>query len=256
MHKLEIYNAKDFVNKFLYNITYENLANMLIKNRYYNLNKDIPLLLLVFIGNEEKGHDLIDRVIKYKRYQTFNISFCFNLTHNIVEKMKNKIKQNFDYYSVYECKECGTDITPTLLMYDDIIKKDNFKHIIKLQTKSIVNQYNDLTEFLLNKPLEKLLLNTNKKCNCIGHPDYYMPLDEDKFNNELKLRYLSDIEVNNSFVGGTIFYSPANAFEQTLVFMKKQFRHYLFNNLYENNSININNSPIHFLERVFGTIRC
>jgi len=141
-------------------------------------------------------------------------------------------------------------------MYDDILKKDNFKHIIKLQTKSIFNQYNDLTNFLLSKPLEKMLLNKNKKCNCMGHPDYYFPLDEDKFNNELKLRYLNDIEVTNSFVGGTIFYSPANAFDKTLDFMKKEFKHYLLNNLYENNSINMNNSPIHFLERVFGTIRC
>lgn len=256
MYKLDIYNAKYFVDKFLYNITYEKIASILIKNRYYNLNKDIPLLLLVFIGNEERGNDLIDRVIQYKKYQPFNISFCFNLTHNIVEKMKTKIKQNFEYYSVYECKECGTDITPTLLMYDDILKKNNFKHIIKLQTKSISFQYNDLTNFLLTLPLEKLLLQKHKKCNCIGHPDYYLPLDEDKFNNELKLRYLSDIEVNNSFVGGTIFYSPSNAFDQTLWFMKKQFKHYLFNNLYENNSINMNNSPIHFLERVFGTIRC
>jgi len=256
MDKLEIYNARDFVNKFLYNINYDTLGNMLIKNRYYNLNKDIPLLLLIFIGNEERGNDLIDRIIQYKKYQEFNISFCFNLTHNIVEKMKNKIKQNFEYYSVYECKECGTDITPTLLMYDDIIKKDNFEHIIKLQTKSIFNQYNDLTNFLLNKPLEKLLLNQNKKSNCIGHPEYYLPLDEDKFNNELKLRYLNDIEVTNSFVGGTIFYCSANVFDKTLEFMKKQFKHYLFNNLYENNSINMNNSPIHFLERVFGTIRC
>jgi hypothetical protein len=32
------------------------------------------------------------------------------------------------------------------------------------------------------------------------------------------------------------------------------FKCYLFNNLYENNSINKNYSPIHFLERLFGII--
>ena len=30
------------------------------------------------------------------------------------------------------------------------------------------------------------------------------------------------------------------------------FKSYLLNNLYENNSINKNYSPIHFLERLFG----
>jgi hypothetical protein len=254
MYKSDIYIANDFVNKFLYNITYENMFDIMIKTRYYNLNRDIPLLLLVFIGNEERGNDLINRIIQYKEIQEFNISFCFNVTNNFTEKLKNKIKNNFNYYSIYECKECGTDITPTMLMYDDIIKKDTFKHIIKLQTKSIVNQYNDLTTFILSRPIEKLKLLKQDNCNCIGHPNYYLPLDEDKFNNDLKLRYLSEIDVTKSFVGGTIFYCPVNIFDKTLNFMKKSFKHYLFNNLYENNSINIHNSPIHFLERVFGSV--
>ena len=76
------------------------------------------------------------------------------------------------------------------------------------------------------------------------------------FNNELKLRYINDINITFRFVGGTIFYSPESFFNKTLQFMKQNFRCYLFNNLYENNSINMHNSPIHFLERVFGSIKC
>lgn len=257
MYNLNIYLVSDFVRKCLYNNNYINLTKILIKNRYYQLDSAYSsLILLVFIGNEERGRDLIEKIIEYKKIQKFNVSFCFNLNTNVAEKMKIIIKENFDYYAVYETKEFGTDITPTLLMYDDIIQKDKFSHIIKLQSKSIVNQYNDLTNYVLSYPLDTLLLSKNKISNCIGHKDYYIPLNEDKFNNELKLRYVSELNLKYCFVGGTIFYSPSIAFDKTLHFMKQNYKSYLFNNLYENNSININNSPIHFLERVFGVIKC
>jgi hypothetical protein len=257
MYKLNIYLINNFVNKFLYNNNFENLSRMLIKNRFENLDPlHSPLLLVVFIGNEERGNDLIEKIIEYKKIQTFNVAFCFNLNSNIAEKMKNTIKDNFEKYAVYETKEFGTDITPTLLMYDDIIKKHKFQHIIKLQTKSILNQYTELTMFLLSNPLEKIIATKNSTCNCIGHNDYYIALNKDKFNNELKLRYISELNINYSFVGGTILYCANIVFDKTLQFMKANYKSYLFNNLYENNSINMNNSPIHFLERVFGVIKC
>jgi hypothetical protein len=243
------------VNTFLYNNSYENLHNLFIRNRYYQLTTEIPLLLLVFIGNEERGNELLDKIIDYKNIQDFNVAFCFNLNSKIIDKMKNKIKDNFDFYAVYECKECGTDITPTMLMYDDISKRNKFKHIIKLQTKSIYTAYTDLTDFLLDISIDHLVLSKNAKCNCIGHPNYYISLNEDMFNNELKLRHLLEINIHSSFVGGTIFYCEGWVFDKTLQFMKNNYKSYLLNNLYENNSINMNNSPIHFLERVFGAIK-
>lgn len=255
MYQLNIYTANNFVNRFLYNSNYNNIYNLLIRNRYENLNKNYDLLLLVFIGNEERGTDLLDKIVEYKNIEQFNIAFCFNLNSKLADKMKNKIKDNFEFYSVYECKECGTDITPTLLMYDDISKKYNFNHIIKLQTKTIIKPYIDLTNFLLSKTIYQIQSLKNDTCNCIGHPDYYIGLRDDIFNNELKLNNILDINIDNTFVGGTIFYCENWVFEKTLQFMKKKYKIYLFNNLYENNSINFSNSPIHFLERVFGSIK-
>lgn len=255
MYQLNIYTANHFVDKFLYSSTYENIQNLFIRNRYENVNIHYDTLILAFIGNEEKGRDLINRIIAYKKIEKFNVAFCFNLNGKIADNMKNKIKDNFEFYSVYECKECGTDITPTLLMYDDISKKYTFKHLIKLQTKSIVKPYNELTNFVLSYPIEDLRLFKTDTCNCIGHRDYYIGLKDDMFNNELKLNNILDININNTFVGGTIFYCENWVFKKTLEFMKRKYKVYLFNNLYENNSINMSNSPIHFLERVFGSIQ-
>jgi predicted GTPase len=116
--------------------------------------------------------------------------------------------------------------------------------------------YSELTNFLLSVPLNKLLTFADKQCNCIGHPKYYIQLSQDVFNNELKLRHLTDINVTYKFVAGTIFYCPANVLNKTLEFMTKNYKSYLFNNLYENNTINMHKSPIHFLERVYGIIKC
>lgn len=256
MYKNNIHLVSTFVKETLYQNTFDKITKNLIKNYFYNLNAEITLLIVVFIGNEDRGVDLINKLIFYKQIQQFNVSFCFNLNSNLCEKFKGKIKDNFQYYAIYETKEFGTDITPTLLMYNEILKRDKFKHIIKLQTKTILKQYTELTNFLLTNNLEKILSFKNTTCNCIGHPNYYIPLDEDPFNNELKLRYVNEINITFRFVGGTIFYSPEIFFNKTLQFMKNNFKSYLFNNLYENNSINMHNSPIHFLERVFGSIKC
>ena len=260
MYKLNIYKITDFVNTFVYNLKYKDLNKNLIKQKFYNLNNKIELLLVVFIGNEDRGIDLINKIIHFKKIQEFNVSFCFNNlndTQKYTDKIKNLIKENFGFYSIYNCKELGTDITPTLLMCDDIIENyNNFKHIIKLHTKSISNQYTELTDYILSMPLNNLLETKKDFCNCIGHPSYYINLSSDIFNNELLTKYANELNINNSFVGGTIFYTNSNVLIQVLKFIKKNnFRSYFLNNLYENNCINKDYSPIHFIERLFGVIK-
>jgi hypothetical protein len=209
---------------------------------------------LVFIGNEKVGYNLIEKILTYQKIQSFNIGFCFN-SRTIYNKFKPLIKNNFTYYSIYLSKELGTDITPTVLMYDDISRKYTFEHIIKLHTKTIQNQYEDLTNYLLNQPLDDLIQKKHNYCNCIGHDNYYIYLNEDLYNKILLHETSSFLDTKKCFVGGTIFYSPNKAFKETIEFVKKtNFRSYFFNNLYENNSINKNYSPIHFIERVFGIV--
>jgi len=254
-YKNKITLGSSFVSNYLYNNTYDSISKYLIKRRYINFNPDFPLLILVFIGNQAKGKTLIDYLIKYVKIQDCNIAFCFNINNNVDEKFKNYIKNNLTWYAVYESKEFGTDITPTIIMYDEIQKQYNFPHIIKLHSKTIEPSFTDLTKFLLDKPLRQLVLYKNPSCNCIGPKNYYIKVNKDKFNNELKIRYLNVLKINSEFVSGTIFYSPGKVFKNCLQFFKNHYKIFLFNNLYENNSINLNNSPIHFLERLFGCIK-
>ena len=83
-----------------------------------------------------------------------------------------------------------------------------------------------------------------------------MDLFQDVFNNDLKIRYAEEINSCKNFVAGTIFYTNGIVMNKIIEFIKKNnYRSYFLNNLYENNTINRDFSPIHFLERLFGTIR-
>lgn len=255
----KILTVQEFTNKYIYNISFDEFSNMLIRKKYDSINDNYDAMILVFIGDEKIGIDLIQKLIEYKKIQTnFNISFCFNDSTKLFEcaEIKLLIKNNFDFYSIYTCKELGTDITPTLLMYNDLIKTHKFKHVFKFHTKSIKNEYNNLTNYLLSKPLNMLLIDKDPNCNCIGYPQNYMNLYNDQFNNKLKNKNTKYINIDNVFVTGTIFYCDNLVFQKVLEFIKNNnYRSYLLNNLYENNSINKHFSPIHFIERLFGVIK-
>jgi hypothetical protein len=253
-NNLLIYKPHDFVEKYLYKKSFDSIAKKLIRCIYDRLNKSVDLLLLVFIGNEPIGRVLIEKIIAYRKIQDFNIAFCFN-SEDVNSALKPIIKENFSNYTVYMSNEMGTDITPTMLMYDSISKKYSFNHIIKFHTKSISNIFNELTDFLLSMPLEKLIKHKHHSCNCIGYKKHYIDLKDDPWIKISLIKHSSKLDIDKKFVGGTIFYAEKGVFDATLKFMKENSSNaYLLNNLYENNTINRDFSPIHFLERLFGVI--
>jgi hypothetical protein len=255
-HEKTILPLPDFTKKYIYDSSFEYLSNLSIAKKVDTLNDKYELIILVFIGNEELGVDLLDYIIRYKQIQPeFNVAFCFNNKIPTIDKIKQLIKDNFEFYAIYKCNEFGTDIIPTMLMYNDIIKSHHFPHIIKLHTKRIKSHYVKLTKYLLSMPLKSLIKNKHHDCNCIGFPENYISLSDDIYNKILQTRYKSQMKLT-TFVAGTIFYATGKVFDSVLKFIKtNNYKEYLLNNLYENNTINKDYSPIHFLERVFGIIK-
>jgi len=253
------YTSQNFVEDFIYKKTFEEICEVFIKKEVDKMDTSYsPLLVLAFMGNEIRGKDLLEKIKLYKKIQLFNIAFCFNATENF-DSLKKEIEDEFTFYSIYTCSELGTDITPTLLMYNDIKKIREFNHVIKLQTKSVSQLYHDLTDFLLTKPFAELLDNKIINCNCIGEKGNYAHVNtnEDVFNKILLYRYKSHVLFNNTFVRGTIFACETKVFDAVLKFIENNNYHsYLLNNFYENNCVNYDNSPIHYLERLFGIIIC
>jgi hypothetical protein len=190
---------QDFLNKHFYNSTFDYYSSLLIKKKYTCLNDNFNTLFLVFIGHEKLGINLLSLIIEHKNInKDFNIAICFNSDEIMNStKIKKIIKNNFDFYAIYKSKNLGTDITSTILMYNEITKTHNFEHIYKFHTKSILDDYEDLTNYLLDKSLDSLLEEKNSNSNCIGHPSYYLSLEQDMYNNKLKQQYNSFVTISN-----------------------------------------------------------
>jgi hypothetical protein len=253
----KLYDAKSFIEDNIYNKTVEELTDFLIKcvDNNFDKNNKTPLLILLFIGNESIGDNIINKLIHYKNIEKFNIGICFN-SKDIYNKFLEKIKENFDNFKIYISKNFGNDITPTMLMYNDIIKSNSFEHIIKLHTKSHNEQRERLTTFLLDKSIQHLITYKRDDCNCIGHEYHYVNNNWDIFNRYLMNKYIDNLDYNKYFIYGTIFYCNSGIFNKMLDFIKNNnFKACILNNLYDDNMICYDKSYIHFYERLFGLIK-
>ncbi len=234
------YNYYDFIKKIT-NYDINTIIDLTIKCET-NLLKQTDLLLLVYIGNENIGNILIEKIKKYKLIQDFAIVFIINNKINITIV-------DFNNYAIYKSNEFGNDIVPTLLVYS-LIKDLNFKYIIKLHTKNNTF-FTRATDYLLDKSLEELLKKKYNNCNTISHS--YCNIKLDRFNLNLYKKYKNLIK-NEYFSVATIFLINNNIMNKILQFLIDNYKYCVFNNMYDDNSINRNNSYVHFIERLFGII--
>jgi len=256
-HKKE--DIRTFVKRELYDKNFNWYLENFIKTHESNII-DNELLLIVFIGNNTVGTILLDKIIEYKKIQpNFILSVCFK-NNELYELYKNKIIENFNNYILYTTTDFGTDIIPSLLVYNNIKKNINFNKIIKLQTKGDIEWFNELTNYLLTKNLKELIIKHNTYldiCNCLGNPNKCMSTFtrmEVMVNSRLNIKY-RHLTKKKYFIAGTIFFCDKIVFEKVLNFIKNNnYRSYFTNNLYDTNIINVSNSLIHYLERLFGII--
>lgn len=241
---------KNFVETNIYNGTFNDFMENYINIEYSNI-LDSELLILVFIGDERIGVNLLTKIMKYNK--KYCIGICFN-NYEIYLKLQNIIVNEFKNCCICISKNYGNDIIPTLQMYWYINTKIKFKYIIKTHTKTNEKWFNELNDYLF---LNEYKINNN--CNCIGNPNYYLSIyDEESFElnilKDLKDKY-SNIISKKEFIKGSIFYCDKIIFDKVIEFIKlNNYRQYYTNNLYDSNIINIKNSPVHWLERLFGII--
>lgn len=132
------------------------------------------------------------------------------------------------------------------------LKNYNFKYIIKLHSKSD-KFYRYLTNYVLSKKTDELTKLFNNYNNCVGYPR--LSIYNNRVNQDLINKYQSELD-KKKFLAGTIFFCKKNIFDSVLNFIKKNnHQSYFLNNFYLNNFIFYKNSPIHFLERLFGFIK-
>lgn len=245
--------------KLLVKSIYDKDYNYYINNiRIINNNLNIITddIICCFIGNYDIGYKLLNKILKSDKFNLtivliFKNDQDYNKLINLVKKFKN--------YIIFKANEYGNDIIPTLQSVNYMINNyNNIKNIYKFHTKRDCKWFNNCTDFLLNNELKY-----NNDCNCIGNPKYYKNLNRDYCQiNRIKKYYCLYFinkykhKINkNKFVAGTIFYTDINTYKEVLNIVKENHYSYFVNNTYDNNLVNLKNSPNHFLERLFGCIK-
>ena len=249
------------VDKFVQDIesySYSKFYDLTMKSVQNNLVGG-KLLLLAFVGNSYIGIDLIKKIIDYKKRhieEEISISFCIHI--NVLNEMVEIINDaNIDNCAIFCSNEFGNDIAPTLLMYDAIVNyldtgkiPNNYEHIIKLHTKSDKQIFEHFTSFLLDNSLETILSKKNENCKCVGYEYFY----QNDFNKKIHDENANIMINDNLFVPYTIFLTTPVVMDCVLLFLKREYKHFFINNMYDDNSVNYEYSFPHFTERLFGKI--
>jgi hypothetical protein len=243
------YKLDDFL-KYIDSYSYEKYKNICIREIENNNFTENKLLILFFIGSIESVNFIIEYLNRYKNIETFSLAVCVN--YKIIDSVIPLIKRHFTNYIVYSSNEFGNDITPSMLVYDEIINKYNFEYIIKIHTKSYKYIFDESLKFLFNSNLEKLLLSKVANCSTIG--SMYMQYDFDKHNMLLYSKYMDLFNNSNLFVPGTMFLSEKSVMTNVLNFLKSNYKTIFYQNMYDNNCINRDCSYVHFMERLFGCL--
>jgi hypothetical protein len=263
-----LYLKKDNVyydlNLFVYNIyktSYNKFINdtIVLKNNIQqnNIQYCNNILYCCFIGDKEIGKELVEKIINYRKNRGSIYTFIFR-DLNIYKDLIDIITPNFTNYILFKSKEYGNDIIPSLQVINYMKNKYNIKYIYKLHTKNKKKDFDNCINYLLSKPVDELVnLLDYDRCNCIGHPQYYVTITKDPLvNYKLYLKYKNIIDETKHFVASTNFFCEMAIILKILNFIEKNnYLSYFLNNMYDSNIVNLYNSPIHLLERLFGIIK-
>jgi hypothetical protein len=231
--------------KDLYDKPYEWFIND-IEIIDYDYLETTETIICSFIGNLEIGICLLNKILKSDKKKLLNIIIInsekiYDKIIEIIDEFENKI--------VFLSKQFGNDIIPTLQALNYINDFD-YKHVIKLHTKSGKDIFNQYVDYLLNYNINEIIY--DDKSNTIGYN--YLNLSN-LYCKKLINSNKSIINSNKLFVPSTIFLTEKKTITNILEFIEKNnYKSYFLNNMYDPNHINIVQSPIHFLERLFGVI--
>lgn len=222
-----------------------------------NPRNPITYMILVFIGNRCTADHLLVNITASPLLDVDPFIGIAVKGKDLYQCYKEKIDKIAS--AVFISEEFGTDIIPTLQMYYVLRQKYNIGNIpvIKLHTKSKLLWYNLTTNYLLQRTWNQLaqIYSTSGE-NTITNPDYMYTMSQDRdFCPQYKTKYQAYLDITRKFCAGSIFYTVSRTFDKVISFMvNNNYRAYFTNNMYICNSV-IRDSPIHFIERLFGLIR-
>jgi hypothetical protein len=241
------YSYSRFKDKFINNVSFTELYNNIIISKDENIiDNNIKTIFLVHSSNNIKLNYILNK-LKDKK------NFLLLLTTTLKIEKKTLNEYNIINYSVYFIKNLGTDITPSIIIYNDYKNIIDHEVIIKIHTKGDNLTFKMLTDGLLNYDELKLnkFIHSNKKLYTI--PKYIYNIGKDTCVRRTVNIYLNPKIINNLyFCAITFFWIKKEVFNTHLDKCSLLIKSSLINNFYYDNQLFISNSPVHTLERLLS----
>lgn len=247
-------NIRTLLSHNLYAKQYsDHITNIIVSDTHITV-RNMDLAIIVFIGYLEHGIVLLSKLLQYKKYcqPDFYLCVCFK-NDELYNRLVENISTNFTNYAIYiSAGEYGNDIIPTLQVFNHIVEKVKFNYVIKLHTKNDMTIFTNHVNYLLDNTLynlTKIMGKNNFVCNPLYNTQY---TTTDSCQNIINT-YREYLDLAKGFPAGTMFMSRTSLFTNICNFIRdNNYAGFFNNNMYDSNVVNYNNSPIHFLERLFG----
>lgn len=252
------YTSKKFIDIYLKNPK-EIIKQKILVKKFFpqnNLKNEYDLVILLFVGNNDIGIDIINNLYKNKSYQTDKILMVIVTLKNILDdNFYNVINNCFKQYIVFEFPyNFGSDISPSILAYELLCTIVKFKTILKIHTKTNNNWRNNAIKPFIENKYEYLLSLLSDNIGIIGSK--YIKRTEDIINESLNFILLYELYGNDvkqyNFSAGTIFMCNKSYFDKCIEKINEIIIPLLYMQYYDVNYLFFTHSPAHTVERIFG----
>jgi len=246
------YLINDFCNLFFYKIPLTFFNDKL--NILFQKLKNSELVIILHIGDNDVGYTLLNKIFENNYLK--DCCIAINLVY-FDNDIINFIKDNFKNYLITKSINFGTDIQSSNILFNILKNNIKFDFVFKIHTKT-----NIIWRYLLLQPffninikllIEFMILFNYKLCGSDEY-SYYIKKDiycKDILNDLYNSPKITELINKSDFIGGTIFLCTIDVYENTLKRIKKNERINFINCFYYKNN-EINESPIHAVERVYG----
>lgn len=239
------YKYLEFKKKYFDDKTFEYLSELIILNKKenYDKNKYYQTILLIHIGDLDKGEYILNNLLINNILQN-------NLL--LITSTEDINLDNYSNYIFYKIKNLGNDITPGLKIYLDN-KNINHDYVLKLHTKSDDKIFFQLTNYFLeNYHTIVSLFNDDIELEFNTFEKFYVNINQDKFCKKIINKYMPYLSNDFTFCCITFFFTRKNILLEKINLIRDSLKPLLINNYYYDNLMFLNNSIVHGIERIIS----
>lgn len=253
LYKNKYYAGTKFVDTYIKNPK-DIFKQKISTNKHFD-KTEYDLVILLFVGNNDIGKDMINKLYQNKSYQANNVLLAIVTLKNVIDvDFYTTISKCFKQYVIFELPcNFGSDITPSVLAYEVLCGMIKFKTILKLHTKTNNDWRNGLLVPFIENSSEYLQSLLTNDIGIVASKHVKVIQNINRGFNHLLLSdlYSNDVSAYD-FAAGSMFLCSKIYFDKCMEKINEIMESLLYMQYYDVNYLFFTHSPAHTVERIFG----